>query len=329
MHKFYSICLIFLALLLSFQDLKAQDTTATTKDSLQVRALDSLTMEEFKDSIKNLIPVASYFQASLNYLSNNVYLGRKDTAATPYITPMFGYYHKSGLYANASASYLAAAGESRIDLVTLEAGYSFKAGKFDGQASGAKFWFNSASYNIRSELKGSLSFFGAYDFGFIKPTLTPMLNIGNKLDFALTMGVEHTFYLADDAIDITPTINVNASTENFYNSYYKVRKFSVKRKGANVKVKGTQSGEVLNSAQFKLLDYEFTMPINYTIKKFTFNFLPVYAVPVNPAITVVTTKKGAQAATTKTSKEVLNNSFFFQAGVSYKISKKTPSHFTL
>jgi len=319
MNKFYPICFTSLVLLLSAQNIRGQDSASAAKDSLQAKVSDSLSLQDLKDSIGKLIPIKSYFQASVSYLSNNVYLGRKDTAATPYITPTFGYYHKSGLYANASASYLAAAGESRIDLVTLEAGYSFKAGKFDGQASGAKFWFNSASYNIRSELKGSLSFFGAYDFGFIKPTLTPMLNIGNKLDFALTMGAEHTFYLANDAVDITPTVNANASTENFYNSYYKVRKFSVKRKGANVKVKGTQSGEVLNSAEFKLLDYEFTMPINYTIKKFTLNFSPVYAVPVNPAVTVVTTKKGAQAPTTKTSTEVLSNSFFFQAGVTYKL----------
>lgn len=319
MRKFYSICLSCFVLLLSTKSLKAQDSTSSVKDSLQSKVSDSLSLEEFKDSIKKLIPVKSYFQASITYLSNNVYLGRKDTAATPYITTMVGYYHKSGLYLNASASYLPTAGENRIDLVTVETGYSFKSGKFEGQASAAKFWYSSASYNIRSELKGSISFFGAYDFGFIKPTLTPMLNIGNKLDFALTMGAEHTFYLADDAIDITPTVNANASTENYYNSYYKVRKFSVKRKGVNVTVKGYRSGEVINSAQFKLLDYEFTLPINYTIKKFTFNFSPVYAMPVNAAVIAVTTKKGNQAPTTKTSSEVLSNSFFFQAGVTYKL----------
>jgi hypothetical protein len=318
MNKFYSVFLICPSLLLCAQNVKPQDPASATKDSLHTHANDSLALNALKDSIDLLIPVKSYFQASLTFLSNNVYLGRKDTAATPYITPMFGYCHKSGLYLNASASYLPIAGESRIDLVTIEGGYAFKAGKFDGQASGAKFWYNSASYNVRSELKGSISFFGAYDFGFIKPTLTPALTIGNKLDFALTMGLEHIFYFAHDAFDITPTINANASTQNYYNSYYNARKFSVKRKGANVIVKGYRSGEVLNAGQFKILDYEFTLPINYTVKKFTLNFSPVYAVPVNAAIVAVTTKKGNQAPTTKTATEKLSNSFFFQAGITCK-----------
>jgi hypothetical protein len=319
MRKFYSVCLAYLLLLLCSQNAKAQDTAYAIKDSLHIRVNDSLALDALKDSIDLLIPVKSYFQASLTYLSNNVYLGRKDTAATPYITPMFGYYHKTGLYLNASASYLPIAGESRIDLVTVEAGYAFKTGKFEGQASAAKFWYNSASYNIRSELKGSLSFFGAYDFGFIKPTLTPALTIGNKLDFALTMGVEHIFYFDHDAFDITPTFNANASTQNYYNSYYKARKFSVKRKGENVTVKGYRSGEVLNAGQLKMLDYEFTFPINYTIKKFTLNFSPVFAVPVNAALVSVTTKKGNQAPTTKIATEKLSNSFFFQGGITYKL----------
>jgi hypothetical protein len=298
--------------------MKAQDTAPANKGSVNVARADSLSLSDLKDSIDKLISVKSYFQASLSYLSDNVYLGRKDSVAAPYITPMFGYYHKSGLYINASASYLPTAGENRVDLVAIETGYSFKAGNFDGQANAAKFWYSSASYNVRSELKGSLSFFSAYDLGFIKPTLLPVLNIGNKIDFALTMGLEHTFYLDDDAIDITPELNVNESTLNFYSSYYKVRRYSVKRKKKTTIVKGSVSGNVLDAGKFRMLDYEFTVPLSYAIKKFTFNFTPVYSIPVSPSVVTVTTKIANQAPNVKMSQEKLGNSFFFQGTLAYK-----------
>src|ERR1700712_5740709 len=67
-------------------------------------------------------PVKSYFSAGLSYLTNSVYNGRKDSVATPYITPTIGYYDKSGFFIDGSLSYLSRAGSSRIDLFNIEAG---------------------------------------------------------------------------------------------------------------------------------------------------------------------------------------------------------------
>ena len=58
-------------------------------------------------------------------LSNSIYNGRKDSVATPYITPMIGYYDKSGFFIDASLSYLAKAGSSRIDMYNIDAGYDY------------------------------------------------------------------------------------------------------------------------------------------------------------------------------------------------------------
>ena len=312
------IFLFLVILFISGRHAFAQDSVIKTLDSVKLNTEDSLLLEAFKDSIEDQLASKSYFQASLSFLSNNVYLGRKDTAATPYATALFGYSHKSGLYANLSVSYLLASGENRIDLTSLEGGYIFKAGKLEGQASAVKYWYSKQSYNIRSEIKGTLSFSAGYDLGFIKPVIVPYVNIGNKTDFATTFGLEHSFYLANDHLDITPSLNANGSTQNYYSSYYKKRKFSVIRKGVNVKVNGSQSGVVLNASQFKILDYEFSVPINYTIKKWTFNFSPTYAVPVSPAMLAITTIKGTAAPKTKISTEKLSNSFFFQAGITYK-----------
>ena len=74
----------------------------------------------------------SYGSLSINYLTNSVYNGRKDSVLTPYITTSLAYYDKSGLFVNGSLSYLSRAGSSRIDLFNLEAGYDFSKDGFDG-----------------------------------------------------------------------------------------------------------------------------------------------------------------------------------------------------
>jgi hypothetical protein len=324
MGKLYLMgCVFTISFLFIHQKSSAQDTAVIkVKDSTISKSVDTVDdkqMDALQKSLDSLLaPVKSYFQAGLTYLSNNVYLGRKDTVTTPYITATVGYYHKSGLYLNTSVSYLPNSSPGRIDLVTIEGGYNIKAGKFEGQASADKFFFSSQSNNVKADLKGGIAFFAGYDLGFIKPTLTPMLNISDKLDFTLTMGIEHAFYSDDNAFDITPTFNVNGSTQNYYNSYYRDRKFKVKKKKVTVVEKGTVSGEVLNASQFKILDYEFTIPVNYTYKKFTFNFTPTYAIPVNPAVVSVTRQIANEAPITKTGNEKLSNSFFWEAGIIYK-----------
>ncbi len=245
-------------------------------------------------------------------------MGRFDSVATPYITALLAFYDKSGLFANASASYLALSGYNRIDLVTVEAGYLYVHKNFDAEVSAAKYWFSKYSFNVRSSIREGFTILTGYDLGFIKPTISPTVTIADKADFALAVGIEHSFYLFNDAVDITPTANLNGSTENFYNSYYKKHKFSLRRKGEVVKVNGHLEGEVLNASQFKILDYEFTMPINYVVKKFTFNFSPVFAIPVNPALTQLTAIRPGFPDKVKISNEVITNSFFWQAGITYK-----------
>jgi hypothetical protein len=319
MNKCFFVSLLVVSFLFVNYHGYAQKTPSLNKDTIKLSKEDKKALQDLEDSLNMLLPKKSYFQASIGYLNNNVYLGRKDSSLTPYITPSFGYYHKSGLFINLSASYLASAGESRIDVVTAEAGYSISKGNFDGELTGAKFWYNSSSYNVRSEVKGSVSFYGSYDLGFIKPTVSPSVNIGDKSsDIALILGLEHSFTFSHDAFEIIPTVTGGWSTQNYYNSYYKKRKFVVKRKGVTSIVNGTRTGVVLNASQFKMLDYEFTLPINYTVKKFTFNFSPAYAMPVNPAVVVVTTTRVGYPTVVRTFTETLENSFYFQASIAYK-----------
>ncbi len=259
-------------------------------------------------------PLKSYGKLTLNYLTNSVYNGRQDSLKTPYLTPMLGYYAKSGFFVDGSFSYLTRSGSNRIDLATIDMGYDFSAGNFDGEVMGSKYYYNSASTNVKSEISSSLAASAAYDFGFIHPTLLGTLNFGKSTDYALMFSLDHAFYAAHDNLVITPTVLMNASTQNYYASYYNNRKYKVKKK-TYLEI----NADVAQASKFKPLDYEFTMPVDYTVKDFTFSFLPSFAIPVNPAVVTVTAKASAGSATiTRTATEKTSNVFFCAFEVSYK-----------
>jgi hypothetical protein len=253
----------------------------------------------------------TYFQAGASYVTDNIYLGRKDTVALPYFTPSFGYYAKSGFFSSVSFSFLTSAADTRLDMTSLDMGYYFSSGNYDGELSGSKYFYSSQSTSVKSAIKESVAYFNDYDLGFIIPTCLITFNIGDKLDFAASPGVEHSFWLAGDRGKITPTFLVNASTQNYYSDYYKTRRYNPKRK-TKPPPKGIQSisGIVLDAGSFKLLDYEFSVPLKYSFGKCSLVFTPVYAIPVNPAGLMITTTLNNGTTSSKTSYEKLHNCFF-------------------
>jgi hypothetical protein len=274
-----------------------------------------LALNKLDSSLQKPAPKKSYWQGGLSYLSDNVYLGRKDSVKIPYVMPTIGYYHKSGLYADATLGYAVLPGNSHIDMFSLEAGYALTKGNFDGQLSASKFYYSSESYSVRSDIDANIVLDAAYDLRFIKPTFEATLNFGSSTtDYVLTWGLQHTFYAAGDAIDITPSVLMNMGTQNYYDSYYRNRKYSTKRKNGTT-VKGTITATVIDPSAFKTMDYEASVPINYTLGKFTFNFTPTLAIPVNPAeVTRVTKPTGGGATSKVVALEKLNNSFYWTFG---------------
>lgn len=294
------------------------------QDSVHIKTTDS-TLNNLQDSLKQfekeldelLGKKKSYFQVELNFLSNNVFLGRKDSVAIPYITPSVGYYHKSGLYLNALASYLPSSGQNRFDLFTIEGGYAHKFGNFDMQLTGSKFFYSSSSYNVESEIEANAVVALDYNLKFITPVVQGMIIFGPRTDYAASFGLEHSFYAMKNNLTITPSVMANASTQNYYNSYYEFRRYALKR--LKKVINYTISAKVEDASKFKVLDYELSLPVNYSVKKFTFNITPVYALPVNPSQlhVVIKTASGIQLFN-KHYTEKLTDSFFFQASVAYK-----------
>lgn len=296
---------------------------AQTNQDIQINQTDSSKVEDslsvIADSTNHMkLPVKSHFEAGISYQSNDVYLGRKDSTILPYLIPEFNYYHKSGLYVSASLNYLKNSTVSRIDLVTLEGGYIFTTGSYDGQFTVSKYFYNSQSTSVTSEIKASVAYQNSFDLRFIKPTFTATINMGTKIDFAALFGFEHSFYLLDDKLDFTPTFAFSGSTQNYYSDYYRKRVYSIKKKGQPVQ-SGIASitGTILNASAFKILDYEPTIPINYKIGKVVLNFSPTYSIPVHPATIAVQSVRDDGTTINRTRLEKIDNTFYWTLGVSF------------
>ncbi len=269
-----------------------------------------------QDSTRNSAPDKSYFEAGLSYLNNNVYQGRHDSLRIPYLIPSIKYYNKSGFYAGASVSYLSSPQDSRVDLFALEAGYAFTKNKFSGLVSVDKDFYNSQSKNVRAETKGSATGTLAYDFGFIKPVVQGGVIFNSSDDYYGALGLEHSFFFADDNFEMTPSFLANASTQNYYGSYYGKRKFKTEKRNPRGVV-ATTGTYLENASDFKIMDYELSLPLDYSIGKFIFDFTPTEAFPANPNVVVTTITPPSGVATTRTKTEELSNIFYWSAGITY------------
>lgn len=271
----------------------------------------------------------SHFKLSGSYLSNAVYNGRKDSLATPYLTPSLGYFDKSGFYISGSLSYLVSATESHIDLFSLDAGYDFDlTNKFSGSVYANKSFYNSASTAIKSDINGSIGLSLTYDFDILQLNAGADLLFAQKSDIAVNIGAAHAFHFgeANNLFTITPSFTANMSTLNFYEGYTN-RKLGKKANQANPNAASvTSTTTVNNTSKFPLLNYELSVPFTYDAKKFGLFLTPAFALPKNPIYTTTTTtiklRNGTQSTTvqdsTPQSERAIENTFYLELGLYIK-----------
>ncbi|GGB21091.1 hypothetical protein GCM10011511_51050 [Puia dinghuensis] len=258
----------------------------------------------------------SHWVFGATYLSNSVYLGRKDSVAVPYLTPSIGYHDKSGLFITGSISYLPGSGENRIDLSTIEAGYSHATDNFNIEVSAAKDFYSDASFAVTSAISGRLSAYLSYDFGFIEPSLDLGAEFSDNTDIGVGLGLGHSFSIIEDHFEVDPTLHANLATQNYYASYYSKRRYNPKRQS---KTGNSINASLGNASSFQIMDYEFEAPFEYTIgKKLKLNFTPTLAIPVNPSTVTLMTTSGNRTIT-QTTTEDLSTTFYFSLGFSYTL----------
>ncbi len=218
----------------------------------------------------------------INYLSDNVYLGRKDTIPLPYVSPYLGYQFKSGIYLKAITSF-ASRPTTHLDLLTLTAGYMhvFDNGIIIG-ADADKYFYNKNTVSVRANILSCEEAFLMYSNNYIEPMFIAQINQikNNNADFVIGAAIDHNFSAAENKLQITPTLTLYTGTQHYYEQY---KQDVVNKKGKTVVKKKL----VDNSDQFSALDYEMSVPFEYTIHHWAMKLIPAYIIPLNPSTVTV------------------------------------------
>ena len=260
---------------------------------------------------------STYVSVDINYISDAVFMGRKDSISNPYLYPSVTYHHKSGIYGTGSLSYLTKADEGRIDLFLITAGYDFSIKKFNGDISVTKYFFNEDSYNVISQVEADITAQLIYDFDVLSLRMATSLylNSDSNSDVFLSSEISHDFVLKNEKFQISPTAGVHLGSQNFYEQYYVNSRF-----GNGRGQQGQQQGQenrilsqttdinLIESEKFGLMVIEFSLPMWYVNEQWVFSFMPVYALPQNPATLTVDDV---------VFEEDLENTFYFITGITY------------
>jgi hypothetical protein len=220
-----------------------------------------------------------------------------------------GYYHKSGFFASGSLSYLNNSQGSRVDLYTIGLGFEKDfTKKLNAGAWFEKYFYNSGSTNVQSEVRAMTGIYGSYNFGPIETGINMWYGFASQGDIALGGFVKHRFISKDEKWELTPKAELNAATQNYYNDYFQNRSVATRRRLPNGTIVNLPAVKLDDATKFRFLETNFSAEIKYTTGKFEFNFTPAYILPMNAAVISIGNKKIT---------EKLDNSFTAELGVSF------------
>ena len=252
----------------------------------------------------------------INFISDAVFMGRKDSITNPYLYPLITYHHKTGFYGTGSLSYLTKTDEGRVDLFLITAGFEFAIKKFDGDISITKYFFNEDSYNVISEVEADITAQLVYDFNVVNLGIASSLyfNSDGNSDVFLSSEVSHDFVSNNEKFQISPTAGLYLGSQNFYEQYYINNRFGNGRgqQGqGNNNLTQTVATQInfTESEKFGLMAIEFSLPIWYVNEPWLFSLLPAYVLPQNPATLTVDDV---------VFEEDLENVFYWIFGVAYQ-----------
>lgn len=280
--KIFYVPLLFLLL---FSTGRAFAQTTSTEDPEDL-------LDKLENQAKEQDKKAS-FKIGVNYLSNNVFMGRADTVRTPTILPEMKYIFKNGIYLAATADYIPNRVTNKLDGGSAAFGYDFDiTDDFTGGVSFTKLFYTANSTQIGSAIGSTINANLSYN---IADVITPIVSVDYnflKQDFGhdifLNAGISHDFAIEGifgnkDLLIISPSANLNSGTQNFYDAYFVLKKYKLTKKDLEL----AQAAESLiikredQLSKFKLLDYELSAPVEYKTGVLILSFTPTYAIAEN------------------------------------------------
>ena len=151
------------------------------------------------------------------------------------LTPEISYLFKSGFEIDFSVGFNANAPCLTLNSWTLDGSYTFNPGNYSGTATISVFNYSPNSGSVNAAQKGNIEYSNYYTLPFIQPSLNLTYTFAHpdsKADYQVSFALQQEFdFLNNGNLNITPTATMNASTQNYYNTYYKNKRFSIPRYG--------------------------------------------------------------------------------------------------
>lgn len=217
------------------------------------------------------IPLKSTLTLGAVYANNASYYGQKAKENIPYIAVAANYLLKSGIYFTAQSYKLLNENNSTVSAASLGAGVAFNINKkLSADISYSHSFYPENSPLLQAANLDNASVTLSYD-GWIKPTLTGDYAFGKASDAFVTGAISKSINLFSignkDIITITPSADVVAGTQHFYQTYITKKKLRDSLLGiltgppfGNPPANESHTKE---TTAFNLLSYNFKFPLSY------------------------------------------------------------------
>lgn len=217
------------------------------------------------------------FKLGVYYNSNLNYYGRTDSLRSSGFFPMAELWFGKGFYINAAPVFVNNAVSSFEYAGTVAtAGYRFD-GKIGGNIFFVKPLYKDNSDLVQSALKGQFTSNFTWNNKILNLTAGGDLKFSDNVDYGATAGVDHLFRFEPGdgfVLVLDPSAYVFAGTQRFSKTYYK-------KSGGFLFFPGVEQQVTESVNQFKILSYEFSMPVVLAKGKFQFIANPAYVMPQN------------------------------------------------
>jgi hypothetical protein len=197
-------------------------------------------------------------------------------------------------------------------MMMLTGGYDYYRNDLTMGVSLSQFFFSDESYNVFAEMSTYLNGYAGYDFRWLNVYVDASLGFSGSTDVFLGAELNRTFYLVNNKLLFTPSVYINAGSQEYYSQYYTNRSSQTGSGKGNGKMAAqqppmtTQATQTLESTKFQFLDYEAGLNLTYKIQKIRLFGIGTWTFPLNPA--TIATDTGEY-------EEELKNGFFWSTGV--------------
>ncbi|MBU6121099.1 hypothetical protein [Hymenobacter siberiensis] len=216
--------------------------------------------------------------AALSYGSNSTYFGRSQAVAFPYTAAMLTYSAKNGLYGSVELYNLLNTATA-LDETDLTVGWDHDLGKtLDVSLSYSRFFFPTGSELVKSGVNNAFDAGLGQDWGAFYSRLSATYLFGKstaKGDGFLVLENSRSFetkrgFGQHDYFSVEPVVSIAAGTQSFTEAALN------KRNGP-----ASAAAKNRNVRRFGIVDYEFGVPVTYTVGKLAVSAGWRYVVPVN------------------------------------------------